>query len=134
VGDAPQARGWAYFQALAQARAGWALSRRANPPLYASDRMAHMFGCGLAVCLDRRAGFHRYYDASQAVFYDELGDLATALRRLIADDDRARVIARRGWEKTWALFHVARVYDYLLAQLFDDGGARDYEWPCDRWN
>jgi GNAT superfamily N-acetyltransferase len=133
VGDEPEARGWGYFAALAQARMGWALSRRADLPLYASDRMAHMFGCGLTVCLDRRAGFDRFYNPAQAVFYDELGDLAAAVRRLIADDARARDLARRGWERTWALFHADRVYAYLLAQMFHEGGARDYEWPCERW-
>ncbi|HTX50742.1 MAG TPA: glycosyltransferase [Caulobacteraceae bacterium] len=133
VGDEPPARGAAYFDALQSARIGWSLSRRSNLPLYASDRMAHFFGWGLAVCLDRRSGFDRFYDPSEAVFYDELADLAAAVRRLIADDARARAMARRGWEKTWTVFHMDRVYAYVLAQLFDDGGARDYEWPCERW-
>ena len=132
VGDEPSARGAAYFNALQSARIGWSLSRRSSLPLYASDRMAHFFGWGLAVCLDRRAGFDRFYDASEAVFYDELADLAVAVRRLIADDARARAMARRGWEKTWSLFHMDRIYAYVRAQLFDEGGARGYEWPCDR--
>jgi hypothetical protein len=134
VGDEPPVRGAAYFEALLSARIGWSLSRRSSLPLYASDRMAHFFGWGLAVCLDRRAGFDRFYDASEAVFYDELADLAEAVRRLIADDARARTMARRGWEKTWALFHMDRVWAYVRAQLFDGGGARDYEWPCERWS
>ena len=134
VGDEPPARGVAYFEALQSARIGWSLSRRSSLPLYASDRMAHFFGWGLSVCLDRRAGFDRFYDASEAVFYDELADLAEAVRRLIADDARARAMARRGWEKTWALFHMDRVWAYVRAQLFDEGGARGYEWPCERWS
>ncbi|MBV8684406.1 MAG: glycosyltransferase [Caulobacteraceae bacterium] len=134
VGDEPSARGAAYFEALQSARIGWSLSRRSSVPLYASDRMAHFFGWGLAVCLDRRSGFDRFYDPSEAVFYDELADLAAAVRRLIADDARARAMARRGWEKTWSVFHMDRVYAYVLAQLFDEGGARHYEWPCERWS
>ena len=133
VGNEPQARGDAYFRALASARMGWALSRRAGLPLYASDRMAHMFGFGQVVLLDRRAGFDRFYGPGEAVFYSELGDLAEAVRRLIADDAQARAIARRGWETTWTLFHADRVLAYVLAQIFDEGGARDYEWPHDRW-
>jgi hypothetical protein len=134
VGDEPPARGVAYFEALQSARIGWSLSRRASLQLYASDRMAHFLGWGLVTCLDRRSGFGRFYDASEAVFYEELADLATAVRRLIADDARARAIARRGWEKTWALFHMDRVYAYVLAQIFDTGGARGFEWPCERWS
>jgi hypothetical protein len=128
-----EVRGFAYFRALQSARIGWALSRRAGLPLYASDRLAHMFGFGLAVLLDRRAGFDRFWDGGEAVYYSGLGDLAAALRRLIADDAQARAIARRGWEKTWRLFHADRVFAYVLSQLYDEGGARDYEWPVDRW-
>ena len=42
-------------------------------------------------------------------------------------------MARKGWEKTWALFESRRVLAYLLAQLFDEGGAKGFEWPCERW-
>lgn len=133
VGGQAQARGYGYFQALQSARAGWALSRHAGLPLYASDRMAHFFGWGLAVLLDRRAGFDRFYGEDEALFYDALPDLAASVGRMLADEAAARDLARRGWAKTWALFDSARVLAYVLAQLFDDGGARDYEWPCERW-
>ncbi len=133
VGGQPRARGVAYFDALASARFGWSLSRRASLPLYASDRMAHMFGWGLAVAIDRRSGFERFYGADEAIFHDDLPSLAEALRLLLADDAAARGIARRGWEKTWRLFDSRRVLAYLLSQLFDDGGAKDYEWPVERW-
>ena len=134
TGGQKAARGRRYFEALDDARAGWSLSRRASLPLYASDRMAHFFGWGLAVLLDRRAGFERFYGANEAVFYDDLDDLAVAVRRVLADDDAARDLARRGWETTWRLFDSNRVLAYLLAQLFDHGGAKDYEWPCERWD
>jgi hypothetical protein len=130
-GQAPT-RGYAYFQALRSARMGWSLSRHLAP-LYASDRMAHMVGWGLATAVDRRAGFDRFYAADELVFYDDLPDLARSIARLIADDAEARERARRGWLKTWALFDSRRVLTYLLAQLFDEGGARSYDWPCDRW-
>lgn len=133
VGGQPGAEGHDYFLALQSARMGWSLSRRATLPLYASDRMAHLFGWGLAVLLDRRAGFERFYRPEEAVFYDDLPDLAASLRRLIADDADARKIARQGWARTWALFDSGRVFAYLLAQLSDDGGAKGYEWPCERW-
>ncbi len=133
VGDQPEAAGYDYFRALMSARIGWSLSRRASLPLYASDRMAHMFGWGLAVLLDRRAGFDRFYGDDEAAFHDGFDGLIAQVRRLIADDEAARAMARRGWEKTWALFESGRVLSYVLAQLQDDGGARGYEWPSERW-
>ncbi|HWD67175.1 MAG TPA: glycosyltransferase [Caulobacteraceae bacterium] len=133
VGREPKARGWRYFEVLMAARAGWSLSRRASLPLYASDRMAHFFGWGLAVIQDRRAGFDRFYASDECVFYDDFEQLAQGVRALLADDAAARAMARRGWEKTWALFDSKRVLAYVLSQLFDEGGAKGYEWPCERW-
>ncbi len=133
VGSQPAAEGHDYFLALQSARMGWALSRRATLPLYASDRMAHLFGWGLAVLIDRRAGFERFYRPEEAVFYDDLADLAASLSHLMADAAAVREIARQGWARTWALFDSGRVLAYLLAQLFDEGGAKGYEWPCERW-
>jgi hypothetical protein len=101
VDGQPVARGIAYFDALGSARLGWSLSRRASLPLYASDRMAHMFGWGLGVLLDRRAGFERFYGPDEAAFYDDSPGLIAALWRLMADDAAARAMARAGWEKTW---------------------------------
>lgn len=132
VGGQAAARGVAYFDSLRSARIGWSLSRRVAP-LYASDRMAHFFGWGLVTAMDRRSGFDRFYAPGEAIFYDDLTDLAAGLRRLIVDDAQARAIARAGWVKTWALFESGRVLTYILAQLRDDGGAKGYEWPCERW-
>ena len=131
--ESPRLRGATYLAALSSARFGWSLSRRASLSLYASDRMAHMFGSGLAVTLDRRSGFDRFYGPREAVFYDDLTDLAASLRDLLEDAAKARDIARRGWERTWAVFESGRVLAYLLALIFDEGGATDVEWPPDRW-
>jgi hypothetical protein len=133
VAGQPEVAGVNYFNALQSARMGWSLSRRASLPLYASDRMAHMFGWGLAVFVDAQSGFQRFYSPDEAVFYRGIDDLAYMAVQLSADDDRARSIARKGWEKTWALFESGRVFGYILDQLFDEGGAKGYEWPCDRW-
>ena len=133
VGGENLVRGQAYFEALQSSRMGLALSRRASLHLYASDRMAHMFGWGLGVFLDRRAGFDRFYTPDEALFYDDLSDLSQTLARLVSDDAAARALARRGWVKTWSLFDSRRVFKYVLAQLFETGGAKGFEWPCERW-
>jgi len=129
----PPADGVRYFDALASARIGWALSRANHRPLYASDRTAHMFGWGLVALVDRRVGFERFYADDEAAFYADFDDLTAVIRRLTADDALARETARRGWEKTWRLFDSGRVLAYVLAQIFDEGGAKGCEWPCDRW-
>jgi len=127
------ADGHRYLKALGSARMGWALSRANDQPLYASDRMAHMFGWGLVGLLDRRPGFDRFYAPDEAGFYGDMDELSRLIGILLADDPLARETAHKGWEKTWRLFHSSRVLGYVLAQIFDDGGAKDCQWPCERW-
>jgi hypothetical protein len=129
----PRLRGLRYFEALGAARMGWALSRHADQPWYASDRMAHMLGCGLLTLIDAGSGFDQIYARDEVVFYTGLDDLASQLRDLLEDDAQARTIAQSGWRKTWAVFEVGRVFAYVLDQLFRDGGATDAVWPSQRW-
>jgi hypothetical protein len=131
--EGPRLRGAAYIDALSTSRMGWALSRHNDQPLYASDRMAHMLGCGLATLLDAGAGFHRFYDAEEVGFYRDLDELTAKIAAFAADDALRRETARRGWRKTWAVFGVERVFAYLLDQVFGDGRGVDVAWPAERW-
>jgi len=129
----PRLRGLRYFEALQSARMGWALSRYSDQPWYASDRMAHMLGCGLLTLIDAGSGFAQVYAEDEVVFYQGLEDLGSQLAALRADDARARAMAQRGWKKTWEVFEVNHVLSYLLDQLYRDGGAADAAWPAQRW-
>jgi hypothetical protein len=129
----PRLRGWRYFEALKDARMGWALSRYHDQPWYASDRMVHMLGCGLLTLIDAGSGFDQVYTGDDVVFYSGPEDLAAKLTALLADDARARAMAAAGWRKTWGVFEVGRVFAYLLDQVYRDGGATDAAWPAQRW-
>ncbi len=129
----PRLRGVRYIEALSRSSMGWAWSRHNDQPLYASDRMAHMLGCGLLTFVDRGAGFDRFYSDDEVGFYAHLDELAAKLARFQADDGLRRDVARRGWARTWRTFHADHVFAYLLDQLFRDGGASEAAWPTDRW-
>jgi hypothetical protein len=129
----PRLRGLRYFQALQEARMGWALSRYSDQPWYASDRMAHMLGCGLLTLIDARSGFRDVYAEDEVVFHQDLEDLCATLATLLADDARTRAMAQKGWARTWAVFEVDRVFGYLLDQIYRDGGAAEAAWPAQRW-
>ncbi len=129
----PRLRGRRYFEALERSRMGWSLSRWSDQPLYASDRMVHMLGSGLLTFVDARSGFQTLYGEDELATYVDLDDLKRQVRLYAEDDGLRRAIAERGWRRTFELFEAQRVFAYLLGQLFDDGGARGYEWPSQRW-
>jgi hypothetical protein len=95
--------------------------------------MAHMMGSGLLTLLDRNAGFDRIYAPDEALFYSDFDDLKIKLGQALADDGEARARAERGWRKTWAVFEVGRVFNYILDQLYAESGASHYEWQMKRW-
>jgi hypothetical protein len=129
----PRLRGRAYFEALERARLGLSLSRYSDQPLYASDRMVHMLGGGLLTLVDARSGFQSLYAPDELALYRDAQTLIAQVRRYAEDDAERRAMAERGWRKTFQLFEAQRVFAYLLAQLFDEGGARDTPWPNTRW-
>ena len=131
--EGPRLRGAAYIDALSTSRMGWALSRRNDQPLYASDRMAHMLGCGLLTFLDSGAGFDRIYAADEVGFYRDLDELKAKVAAFAVDDALRRETARRGWARTWAVFGVERIFAYMIDQVFNDGASVDVEWPAARW-
>ena len=129
----PRLRGRVYFEALEGARMGLSLSRWSDQPLYASDRMAHMLGSGLLTFVDARSGFQALYGDDALATYTDLDDLKRQIRAFASDDARLRATAERGWRRTFELFEAGRVFDYLLAQVFEDAGAKDAPWPSQRW-
>ena len=129
----PRLRGRAYFAALEGARMGLSLSRWSDQPLYASDRMAHMLGSGLLTLVDTRSGFQALYGPDALATYVDLADLERQVRAFAADDARLRETAERGWRRSFELFEAKRVFDYLLAQVFDEDGESDAAWPSERW-
>ncbi len=129
----PRLRGRAYMEALERSRMGLALSRWSDQPLYASDRMAHMLGSGLLTLVDGRAGFQALYGDAGPATYADLDDLTAQLRLYAADDELRRARALQSWRRTFELFEAGRVFAYLFSQMFDEGGASAYEWPCVRW-
>ena len=131
--DQPRLRGRGYFEALERASMGWALSRFSDQPLYASDRMAHMLGSGLLTLVDARSGFQSLYQPDELVTYTDFEDLTRRLRTYLHDDAERRAVAERGRRRTFELFEAARVFAYVLDQLFQDGGAPAVEWPATRW-
>jgi hypothetical protein len=131
--EGPRLRGAAYIDALSASGMGWALSRHNDQPLYASDRMAHMLGNGLATLLDAGAGFDRIYDVDEVGFYRDLDELTAKIAAFTADDDLRRETARRGWLKTLEVFGVEGVFAYMLDQIYNDGRGMAVAWPSERW-
>ena len=92
-----------------------------------------MLGSGLLTFVDARVGFQALYGPDALATYADVEDLQRQIALFTADDRAWRAVAETGWRRTFELFEAQRVLDYMLAQVYDEEGARDYEWPCTRW-
>lgn len=117
--------GQEYFRLLAQARAALNWSERNDVPLYASDRIAQLFGAGNCVCLYAGSGFQQFFGPQDALFFRDSEQLAGKLRSVRGG--QWREIARRGQQRYRSLFNETRVAQYVIDFTFG-GDLSGYEW------
>lgn len=121
--------GPAYESAITKSRIGLNISRRNDAYLYSSDRLAHMVGNGLAICIDRATGYGDIFSDDEMVFYDTENDLLEKIISLKNDDFKRQDIARKGWEKYTRLFNSTVVAQYMLDVVMGEHNPDKYEWP-----
>ena len=118
-----------YQDAICQCRIGLNISRRNDSYLYSSDRLAHLIGNGLVVCIDRAAGYSDIFMDDEMVFYTSEEDLFSQLGRLERDDKERRRIAENGWGRYGELFDSKIIAQYMLDVVYKEHEAAKYSWP-----
>jgi hypothetical protein len=125
----PNVAGAAYQDALCRSAAGLNISRRQDQLLYSSDRLAHLAGNGLAVLIDRGSGYDKLFDETQMLFFSSMDELATQLRRVIAEPAWRQSVAAAGRARYHALFNEEVVARYVVDVAFDRHDPARYAWP-----
>lgn len=125
----PHLQAAAYQQALETVAIGLNISRRADAPLYSSDRLAQMAGNGLAVLIERQTGYDRLFGEDEMGFFSSVAELEEMLARLVAEPARRRAMAAAGRARYHALFNERVVAAYLHDVAFGTHDPRRYAWP-----
>jgi len=125
----PHLAGAPYQVTLGECAMGLNASRRNDLPLYSSDRLAQMVGSGQLALVDRATSYDTLFSETEMGFFASLDDLASLLRRMIADPAARQAAAAAGRARYHALFNETRVARYVLGVAFDDHNPADYEWP-----
>ena len=115
-GSSPKVRGHEYYDLLNNTRFGLNWSVENNIKYYASDRMAQLFGAGVAVCTPKASQYSDFLSDDETVFFDDADDLIEKIRYLKADD-RWIELAKAGRKKYLQLFSEKEVCRYLLAVI-----------------
>jgi hypothetical protein len=118
-----------YQSELEQAAVGLNISRRPDSFFYSSDRIAHLAGNGLAVCIERGAGYETLFSEKEMVFASSLEELAGHLTMLATAPRVRQAIASAGRARYLALFNERLVARYIEEVAFDRISEGTYEWP-----
>lgn len=129
IDGAKKVFGPAYEEALSQCRIGLNISRRNDSYLYSSDRIAHMIGNGLAVCIDRASGYGDLFSEDEMIFYSSEEELFSKINLLKKDDEKRKQIARSGWMKYSSLFNSTKIAQYMIDVVFGAHNPTKYNWP-----
>ncbi len=113
---------------LGDSRMSLNLSRRTDVELYSSDRIAQIAGNGQLVLTPSGNGIEQLFTSEEAVFFDDVHDLAEQVKRLVADDAQARCIARNGWEKAHQVYSARNVAQFMVALIMRDAAFRNVPW------
>ena len=124
--DKRRVLGQDYFNVLKSSRTALNWSQRNDVPLYASDRIAQLFGAGICVCLARSTGLEEYLSAKEAIFFNDADDLVQRLRCVKQSGDWIE-IGKAGRDRYRALFNETRVASYVI-DYASGSSVKDYEW------
>jgi hypothetical protein len=124
--DKRRAFGQDYFNLIRSAKAALNWSHRNDIDLYASDRIAQLFGSGICVCLARSSGFSRYLGEDAAIYFDDADDLSTRVQRAVLDGSWVEY-GRTGRDQYRRVFNETRVANYVLDFALG-GDLSAYEW------
>jgi hypothetical protein len=126
----PRLTGAAFQTALESAALGLNISRRPDWPFYSSDRLAQMIGNGMAVLIERGAGYETLFGEDEMLFFSSFDELVAQIRGALADPLRRQAVAAKGRDKYFRLFNERNVARYVVDFAFDRVDAGAYGWPA----
>ena len=125
---APHLTAAAYQQALEHSAIGLNISRRADFPLYSSDRLAQIVGNGCVVAMERATGYTAYFSDEEMLFFSSVEELCDKLAHLALDRDTRMRMGTAGRARYMERFNERAVAAHLLAVLTGARPPEDMPW------
>ena len=114
---------------MARSKMAINLSRRADMPLYSSNRLGDTTANGLLNLSPASTGLQALYRPHEAVYFDDIADLAEKLNHYAAHDAERIAIAKAGWRRSHEDFSASRVSQFMIDATLRTPGYDDVPWP-----
>lgn len=126
----PYCSGADYAERLGNAAMGLNISRRADYPLYSSDRLAHMIGSGQLILIERKTGYDQFFADDEMAFFSSISELVDHIDFYHHDTKERQRVARAGWRRYHELFNERRIADYIIHHALGENGANREFWDA----
>lgn len=127
----PTIWGAKYEEVLATSKMGFNINRRDGDKWYSSDRIAHLMGYGILTFTSSKNSLQNFFTGDEAVFYEDVDDLAEKVIYYQANDNLRARVAASGRAKYHRLFNGARVLKYMVETMYGEHYSEDYEWASE---
>ena len=121
---------WAYEydKVLGQTKMGLNLNRIEGHYLYSSARISQLMGNGVLTAIDRRGGYDRFFDDTNAVLFQGTDELLARIRHFHHDDAHRRTVAAAGRAYYQEHFSGQRIGQFMIEATFEMPFSADYVW------
>ena len=117
-----------FLDIISNSKMGLNLSRGDPLKYYSSDRIAQLFGNGLLTFIDKKTHLDDFFNRSEAVFYNDISDLAEKILKYKKDNKIRNSIARNGKKKYMKYFNSDIVSQYIIDKTLELKNNNNYIW------
>ena len=121
---------WAedFLNVISNSKMGLNLSRGLPVKYYSSDRIAQNFGNGLLTFIDKRTQLNDLFNNNEAIFYNNIHDLAEKILKYKKDNKKRKEIAKNGKQKYMKYYNSTIISQYMIDKIFDLKSKKNYIW------
>lgn len=124
----PPLWGVAYDDTLASSKMALNLNRYEGDHLYSSARISQLMANGILTFMHTGAGYQRFFNDQQAVFFATDAQLEQQLRHFHHDNDARKHVASGGRSIYQREFSGQRIAQFMIETTFDLPYSADYCW------
>ena len=103
-----------FNNALIDCKMGLNLSRGIPTKYYTSNRIASILGNGLLTFIDKKTQLDDFFSNKEAIFYNNIDDLASKIKYYSKNDTLRKKIAKNGKDKYFKLFNGNKVSKHII--------------------
>ena len=107
------------------------LSRKPHLKYYSSDRISQYLGNGSCIFVDKNSRLEDLFARDEVVYFDseDLNEFGIKINYYLDNEDEAKRIAKKGWERGHKNYNEKIVTNYFLDIAFNNKPSNDYSWP-----